>query len=510
MRQLSHTDTLQLQSVLELGGDLLLLPQEEARPYEEARALQVAGILPVGESLIYEQAWDVVGYQERYNTERFNARGVEPSWVHTLPMALQKKLRVWYASTKEDVLAIVNELPHTGIRYSVRDDQLCEKTCRAFGLWRLQAIKQLGFLQSPWVMNMPNFRESLSDSTRYLHSLDVMALATLIGTNARLSKSALNTLRLAALTHDMGTPAGGDSVKIVDLKALDEDANYEELIDTCDWASIQKEYRIDRTALLRAVRSNDGILGNILDVADKLAYVARDIKACMHHIEAGAAGEDQLGLRTLKKLIERHQYVCGVWDALRVRNDTLYCNDAARLIAFLKVRVLLFRELYYHPYSRFGEFLISRLLVKAMYQRGALTKAQLLKMDDSQLLRVMSEEYSYEGSFGNPISDTVSSGLSRCESFARRADAEAFIAKLQKEGNVFTLLEDTTRLIKTGAKMLVKKGQSILPIFEAYPGDARELDEMARMLPQVHVYYLEGDPPLSRESLARLKKELEP
>lgn len=505
--KLTHTDTLQLREVVELGGDLLLLPQEEAFPYEEARALQVAGIIPCDQSTIYQHTWNFDVLQEKYNHERA-VLYAEPAWVAAMPMAVKTRLRVIYASTQEDVLAIVNMFPNVAIRYIVRDGGLCADFSRAVNLFRLEGIKQLGFLQSPWCRSLTKWRTPLSESTRYLHSLDVMAVATLIGNNLDLPESEFNTLRVAALTHDMGTPAGGDSVKLVDLAALDEDANYPALLGAYDWGGLQREYGIKCDLLVDAVQHNGGLIGKALDMADKIAYVGRDIHTCLHHIEAGAAGDEQLGLRTLKRLVERHPHVCGIWDAIERDGEQLFFTDPGRIIAFLKVRVLLFRELYYHPYSRFGEFLMSRLLVKAMYEKGKLTKAELLQMSDWELLDKMNREYGSGHYSLQPILDTCSSSLSRCESFATREDADRFVARLREGGNLFTLMEDNSRLIKTGTNLLVRSGGVIAPLKELYPGDARELDEMAGMLPQIHVYYLDGDPALPREQLAKLKEEL--
>jgi len=508
MRQkLTHTDTLQLQEVVDIG-DLMLLPNESAYPVEETRALQIAGVLTVGEGLAHHaQMWDLFALRERYNHDRWHDRGREPAWVTGLPIAVRVHLRASYAATEEEVMSIVNGFPFTGILYSIRDDGLANAAEQTFNLRRLGRIRQLGFLQSPWIRHFERIRMPLSVTTRFLHCNDVFAIASLIGHNLGLSKHRLATLQVAALVHDVGTPAGGDSVKIVDLAAMDEDANFPSLLARYDWEPMRKRFGL-RTDELVATVQNQGILGQALDFADKIAYVARDTHACMHHIEGGARGDEQLGLRSLLWHAQKHPYVCGIWDSITRYGDNIVFTDAGRLLAFLTMRVLLFRELYYHPFSRFGEFLMSRLLVKSLYLRGRLTRDMLLEMDDTQLLDFLANEYGVERYGITGVLDTCSSNLSACESFRDVGEAEAFARKLRAEGNPFTLIEDNSQLIKTGDRTLVRTRHGVMPLCDAYPNDVARLRESASLLPQVHVYYLRDDPSLPREVLAQLKDEL--
>ncbi len=499
--KLTHHILLSMAQVIQLD-DLVLLPREEALPYESSRAMQIAGQVPVETEQSFNTFVEVIALYERYARERYEARGTEPAWMRDVPMSAQKMLRTRYATEHEDVLAIMYALPYSGISYVVHEGGLCEDFCQRFKLFRLQSIKQLGFLQAPWSRETSAIRMSLSEGSRYSHSLDVMTVATTMGHNVGLSKTRLNTLRLAALSHDMGTPAGGDSVKLVDPHGLDEDENYPALIDAIEWEDLRKKYRIDRTLLVDTVR-NEGVLGQLLDIADKIAYIGRDLHDTKHHIERATARYDQLGMRTLKSLLEYHPYVCSLWDSVVVRNGQVAFTDAARLYAFLSVRVVMFRELYYHPYSRFGEFLLSRLLVKVLYQRGDLTKEDLLRMTDGELERKLGE------AFGLPnIMHTCSTEHARVKTFRSIEEASAFTERLALAGNAFFLLDDNRRAIKPGTDLLVTTKNGVAPFEEAYPADAKGVHEMASRLPLIHVYYLAADPELPRDVLARLKEEL--
>jgi len=504
-QKLTHTDVLGLQEVVTLGGDLLLLPKQDAIPYEEGRALEMAGIIKPESSSIYASTYQAMRMSTQYCDERARAGDTEPSWVMSLPIAMRVRCRLDYALTKLDAFQIVPSFPHTGLSYMVTEDGLCSETARIFNLWRLSGIKQLGFLQAPHDTEHPerltlNIKTPLSTGTRWQHSLDVMAVATVMGHNLGLPDYLQNTLRVSALSHDVGTPAGGDSVKLVDMDALDEDKNYPSFIDPLDWRPIG-QFGV-RKDLVTATVQGKGLLGEFLDVADKLSYVARDLDKCGHHLLIGLES-DQLGLRSLARLVQDHPYMCSIWDTVTIQDNHVCFTDVRRLVTFLKVRVLMFRELYYHRVSRFGEYLTSRLLVKTMYEQGKVTRDELVSMTDDALdMRIRDE-------FGIPDAlHLFASDLGRCRSFKGLEEAEAFRRELQKDGNVFTILDDDRRMIKPGLNLHVFTSSGAKPLKDADPGSAQELTEMATLLPMVKVYYLAGDPGIPSEKLRAWKEHL--
>lgn len=498
--KLSHHDTSMLQDVVEIGGDLLLLPEQTPVPIEEARALEMAGVIEPSDSILYQGAFQTFEILRRYEHDR-NARNAEPDWIHEMPISVRTRARLDYAIAHEDPLGIVPRLPHTGLSYMVREGGLCEDLARAFNLFRLQYIKQLGFLNAPSYNDYIAVRQSLSDHSRWLHSLDVTAIGTVVCSNLGIKDEMLNTARTLFLTHDALTPAGGDSVKMVDLVNLDEDDNYPELLGTKAVRSVMKKHGIRRDLLLKGIR-NQGMLGQILDYADKIAYIARDLDKCRHHIEAGAYS-DQLGMKSLLGLITRHPDACSLWDCVEIQEGQAVFTSISRLVLFLKVRLLMFRELYYHPTARFGEFLMSRLFVRALMQRGVLNKKKLLDMNDSQLMMTLDREFGVKVAL-----DACSSQFSRCAEFKTLEEGEAFMQELRESGNVFAMLDDNRRNIKTGIDVLVYTKHGPQPLRDADPGSARELTEMATLLKLVHAHYLSEDPTLAPHILSKLREEL--
>ena len=108
-------------------------------------------------------------------------------------------------------------LTHAGFGYSVAEDSFIDRAINAFGLWRLNHVHQLGFLQDPDTTPEDRPFQPRFMHTRFLHSLDVAALAATIVYNNQAffteRPSYAKTMVLAALTHDVLTPAGGDTTK---------------------------------------------------------------------------------------------------------------------------------------------------------------------------------------------------------------------------------------------------------------------------------------------------------
>lgn len=476
--KLNHHVTSSLQRVKTVGGDLLLLPEDH-----------------VGS----EFDFSIFDLEDEYAEAR--VQGHEPSWVYEQPIHVQAKLRLHYARTYEDPFAVVNALPYTGISYMIINGGLCSAAAKVFRLHRLQGINQLGFLRPPWLTGgsdsyyhwMP-----LTETTRFLHSLDVMTVATLMGTNVHLSASDINTLRLAALTHDMATPAGGDSVKLVDPKRLDEDVNYALVLDRSNPAELLRAWNVNRDDLLQTIR-NEGTLGQILDIADKIAYTARDAASCAFLLGTESV---QSGLAQLRQIVTGNQHVCSIWDSVRLHDGNIVFADARRLVNFLRLRTLMFREVYYHPRAKFGEYLISRILVKAMYRSGNLTLNELLEMTDAELMRRVDKEY------GCVSTMQSTRRKERCRVFQTEAEAQSFANELKAKGNPFVLIENHSQTVKSCTDLPVLVGHKAKPLREAYPGDAREIESMAQILPTTQVYYLAQEPALARSVLAALYESL--
>ncbi len=375
----------------------------------------------------------------------------------------------WLQQDVDKRFAYIVALPLAGFAYAIREGGFCMEVIRTFNLFRLAGIKQLGFLRPPY----KTLNVAVSESSRFTHSLDVMAIATLIGHNLGLSPAEMATLRLAALTHDVGTPAGGDSVKLADLATLDEDDAYPHIVTRTNWHHIRDHYGVDESVLLATIR-NEGLLGQILDVADKLAYIARDVFLTKHHLVAHA---DEL-----EQILRAYPHISDVWDCVERDGAGIYFADAKRLAAFLRVRVFMFRELYYHPIARRGEYLISRLIAKDLLRLGVLTPDALRRMVDEDLMAV------FRVLSGSPYQFDTYLYSTRVRTFTTLAKAAAFAESVRENGGV-ALVDDNRPQIKTATHLRVRHGEIIAPLSEAEPDLCVKINRMAQKSPLVHVYY---------------------
>lgn len=320
-----------------------------------------------------------------------SANGKEPPWVADLSHRTKCLLRMqWIQSDNFDPLAILPYRQELGFSFAVHNDGLIHDTCNALGIFRLAHIRQLGFLHDP-VMNElaeKNGIGMLFEHTRYMHSLTVMATASLMGLRCGLREHDLIHLRVAALTHDVLTPAGGDSIKFIDPEAFDEDAHYHEIFEgNSEWDAVRDRYGLDETLLAATVRG-EGILGQLLDLADKMSYVAHDFDAYMKGSEKPSSEHFQVpnSIMEVWKFQSESPYpLCDLWNFVVIENGQVIVTDGKRLASFLKLRALLFRHLYYNPRARYREQILGILIVDPLYRKGILTREQLLQMNDAVL-----------------------------------------------------------------------------------------------------------------------------
>ena len=285
-----------------------------------------------------------------------------------------------------------------------------------------------------------------------------------------------------------------------DRDAFDEDKNFPELLARTDWSELHRRYGVLAATLVDTIQGR-GLLGHMLDIADKVAYVARDAAIYLGRYAPDGPHAYPVGYYEIKTLVEKNRYVCGIWDAVRVIGKDVVIEDAGRLGEFLKLRALLFRELYYHPGSRFLEHMAAKVIVQYLYDTGALTRDQLLLMTDLELEHIIS------GVVGQPyyMSSIGLHGDPRVEVFKSPEDAYVRERELIHEGVVLTLVDVFTGATNGGLYLSVKKEGKILSFREAHPHEAAEIENILRPQHPARLYYMPaGGDDFSEEFLAAL------
>jgi hypothetical protein len=474
-------------------GDLVILPSE----------IDVRKQTKIGKRLLAEpwvrrrlnvsahadMPWiALLDLRRQYEVAR-QLKGREPRWADRLPTLAKRHFRFsHYLGDGFDPLVIVPHIPHTGIGYTIADDGLMADAADTFRIFRLGGIRQLAFLHDP-------LSEGFAlhfDHTRLCHVVDVMAIATLMATRNRIPRADWRALRVAALTHDVLTPAGGDTTKSVDWKAFDEDAHYPEAFERFAAGPFLRRQRLSAGQLASIVR-NEGVLGRLLDIADKIAYVGRDAWNYVHriHLIRKERSEEPSAYRRIEAILNAHPMVCGVWDSVVVADGQVFVRDGERLGDFLELRARLFRDLYFNPEARFLEHTLASIIIRDLYESGRLTRDRLLTMVDGELEGLFSEVL--EVYFAGKSLIVTDSDHARVETFASQAAAERREDELEATGDYVVMNETFVGATSPGTKILVLKDGHIQPFSEAYPEKTEALLEIVRNDRPYRLYYFPVD-----------------
>ncbi len=367
-------------------------------------------------------------------------------------------------------------LGFAGIRYFIQPGGLLEAVINACGLRRLELVHQFGYL-SPYA-------RSATLHNRFDHSCNVTAIAALIAMrNDQISDAALTALQCAAICHDALTPAGGEPVKEISPADFDEDAHFHTLLATPAWGRVQRKFNID-TQLVGAIVKNEGVLGAILDLADKIAYTARD-----YSIVSGDAypyyGSD---VEKIRGAMTRDPDVCTLPFNIVVSQDNVFIANHLRLKNFLQLRANMFRYCYYHPRAAAYECMPAATVVNYLYHTGGVTRKQLRAITDNELRNIIADFLRRRWWQG----DDNAPGATHTESFATRDEAVARELALLDEDVAFSfirrpLLHETCTCLAT---FHVPTENGVTPFETVYPKDAQQLRDMMTLEKPWFLHYM--------------------
>ena len=253
---------------------------------------------------------------------------------------------------------------------------------------RLLGINQLGFLVPPrpeeWgekaeiAYLIPQFHHN-----RLMHSLLAALLMEVVLARNGFSQARRIPPVLTAAYHDIAIPAGGDSIKRVDPKRLDEEENFSWLLEYHGLAALWTEQFGFDLALAQEWVKGQGTFGHLLDVIDKICYTALDC----YWIGLIRSGR-------IRTLCLEHPLIIDVWQDIQLAPDqiTFAFSDPERLFLFLLLRAYEHQEFLLNPYSRTLDLFLKQL-VKPLYKQEFITREQLLIWDDELLYNVLRRYY---------------------------------------------------------------------------------------------------------------------
>ena len=227
-------------------------------------------------------------------------------------------------------------------------------------------------------VDLPNSPLRFFEHTRAQHSLDVCQLAMRLAQKSGLSPEEIAYLGYAGIRHDIGHPALCHSGEVVAQEAggLDHEERALQIVEAEDPEHLSLyDMRVDT---LKAILEEKGT-GQILGLADTLAYLIRDGKACEHPINPGIPAT----------ILEHFAFDR---DSGMILFDDNLIHATQSMLNF---RFEMYRRVYYHPYSRIEEEM-QQAAIRWALQHNVINLQDLVEGNDPELLSKMAEMAGFE------------------------------------------------------------------------------------------------------------------
>jgi len=327
----------------------------------------------------------------------------EPGWIAKVPPTVAHEIRRRHAINGSQEV-VIEHSGAGGVRFCAPHGSLFAEAENVFDFRRLSGIAQLSNLRVPVSLAPPHntqptpMRKRFSH-TRSEHSRRVAGFMTLMVANTlteQLSPATvaavghdtlteqLSPATVAAVGHDTLTAAGGDMTHAINRTDFDEDVHFRTLLNRPNFRSFLEHWKLPGELIVSTVASK-GLLGDMLDVADKLGYVGLDADHYLAAVRENLPLWYPDGFLAIEGMIIKHPEVCRIWESARIREGQLVFEDGEGLAAFLRLRMLLFRWLYYNPLCLCWEHAIAESFIRPMYTSGFVTREQLWSHDDRWL-----------------------------------------------------------------------------------------------------------------------------
>ncbi len=280
--------------------------------------------------------------------------------------------------------------------------------------------------------------------TRFDHSLRAAAICQFTGTG-KMSERDLVILALAALLHDIFLLPGGDSWKshkqqktIKDqLSWIDEDDSFGKKMgrfNKREWIRLCQMYGLRPGTILAEVEAivlGRGLRGQIQEVADTASYMLGDISAIAEVVA-------RYQLRDFAEIFNfANQNPWDIWQCTYKVGEDLVILKPDVLYNFLRLRALLWGQLYNSPAHKFLELVMRKIVYPYLLKEKLIDVKGLFKEGDSYLWNIV------ESAMGWPTDAVFNldllGGWPRRREFDTLAEALAFEQDLRQKGH-FTLL----------------------------------------------------------------------
>lgn len=371
---------------------------------------------------------------------------------------------------------------------------------------RLMYIKQLALLtysaedEVNYYAKGPGFHQ-----TRDNHSfLTARPLELMMRIN-NFPQSEVNNGIIAGMIHDIATPPFGDPTKEIDPGVLNEEVAVQKFLDKYDLAALER-FGFDKEKVLAAIR-NEGTLGKLLDIADKISYTSIDSFNYVGELdpEHRSIGALDSTIKPMKALVDNDPKWANIYQEVRIDkyDDEPFFTNAHRLSTFLELRALMYKALYLNPHCR-GQDMLYKMLMQPLYSREPnpdypFNSENLLYLTDDDANRIILKSWYFLDQKRH-----LSFQLGVLPDYTKVKNSKNVsrkIRELQKKG-ALVIGSETIRKFNPATNFRARdpKDGNIKPFSEIFPEKAAELDAMVDYCNQTVVYYWpESSDPQSQE-----------
>ena len=389
-------------------------------------------------------------------------------------------------------------LPFSDLKRWTPTDSLLTKASNAFKIReRLHEIRALSFLS--YVGPNPEQQYFIGYShDRLDHSLVVAITAGEIGRLNNLPQKDIDTLEASGLLHDIATSALGDATKSIDPDNLDEERFWQEMV------GVEGEIFLAECGIsnetVDGIIKNRGMLGQILDIADRITYTMKDL----YNVIGDAENKIDIHpyLIELRYPLSHHSQIGNIYKDVLVdqKEDTVFFADSERLGVFLLLRALMHKHLYLEPTSQ-GRDLFVANLIKPLYSTDGsrpLNPKILRQMGDWELLDFLAEHYQFPRLQNEWFYRQLTNWYPKFEKCENLDEAENKAEKISKRFLVLGIKR--CKGFDTGLSYLtLDENQKVVPFKEADPDMAHQIRGIEKDTRATYVFYADvsGDTPIN-------------
>ncbi|MDO8621074.1 MAG: hypothetical protein Q7R31_02230 [Candidatus Levybacteria bacterium] len=382
-------------------------------------------------------------------------------------------------------------LPYSDLSRWVPEQSTYEEAQRSTkALLRLGNIKALSFLSFIGPRDPKDNFYIEHHHTRFDHSLVVALTTEQILRQNGASLDQINVGIVAGLFHDIATPALGDAIKQLDPKNLNEEDFWWETLDTRGKNFVRRF--ADKETLDRIIK-NQGPLGEVLDIADRITYVMKDLYNVIGPIKPEEIESNPL-LTSISNIISFYPKIGNIYRDVGVdqKKGKVFFNDPNMLYAFLLLRATLHREFYLHPINQGRDLFIAKLL-EPLYSKddtSKLTPSLLRQMTDHDLLEIICGKYFPDMLVAESAFFSLVNWLPLFEKLDTQEEAIARAKQLQRNSNVAVVGIKKCRGFDSGISYnVVGKNGRILSFSEFDPYRAKALQTLGESTKGFFVFY---------------------